>query len=71
MRLQNGEVCVLVKGAWAGGSGPFACPTPSATSSVADCHTPEHSGAGWTTACQAEENASSPFRALGVVDVWE
>ena len=70
MRIGNGEVCVLVKAAWAG-LGPFACPTASATSTVADCHAPEHTAHGWSTACQAKENASSPFSAFGVVNVWE
>ena len=70
MRLQNGGGCVLVKAAWAG-SGPFACPTASATSTVADCHAPEHTAHGWSTACQAKEDASSPFSAFGVVNVWD
>jgi hypothetical protein len=70
MRLQNGEVCIHVRASWKG-LGPYACPTPSATSSVADCHAPEHAAHGWTTACQAEQNASSPFRTLKVGTVWD
>lgn len=70
MRLHNGEVCVLVKATWAG-LGPFACPTAGATSTVADCHAPEHTAHGWSTACQAKQNESSPFSAVPVVNVWE
>jgi hypothetical protein len=69
MRLQDGEVCVLVNATW-DGRGPFACPTPSAASSLADCHTPVRTAQGWSTECQAEENATSPFDMIGVVNVW-
>jgi hypothetical protein len=69
MRLQNGEVCVLVNAPW-DGRGPFACPTPSATASVADCRTPTQTAQGWSTECQAKENASSPFTVMPVVNVW-
>jgi len=69
MRLQNGEVCVLVNAQW-DGRGPFACPTPSAAGSVADCRTPTKGAQGWTTECQAKENASSPFATVPVVNVW-
>ncbi len=69
MRLHNGEVCVLVNAQW-DGRGPFACPTPSATGSVADCRTPTKTAQGWSTECQAKENASSPFTTVPVVNVW-
>jgi hypothetical protein len=69
MRLQNGEVCVLVNAQWHG-RGPFACPTPSATASAADCRTPTQTAQGWSTECQAKENASSPFTVMSVVNVW-
>ena len=69
MRLQNGEVCVLVNAAW-DGRGPFACPTPGTTSSLADCHTPTQTAQGWSTECQAKENANSPFSTVRVVNVW-
>ena len=69
MQLGNGEVCVLVRATWHG-NGPFACLTPSATSSVADCHTPRHTADGWTAACQAAQNATSPFATLPVTNVW-
>jgi hypothetical protein len=69
MRLQNGEVCVLVNAAW-DGRGPFACPTPSPTSSLADCHTPTKTAQGWSTECQAKENTTSPFDTVRVVNVW-
>jgi hypothetical protein len=69
MRLQNGEVCVLVNAQW-DGRGPFACPTPSAAASVADCRAPTQTGQGWSTECQAKENASSPFIVVPVVNVW-
>jgi hypothetical protein len=69
MRLQNGEVCVLVEAQW-DGRGPFACPTPSATASVADCRAPTQKALGWSTECQAKENPSSPFTVMPVVNVW-
>jgi hypothetical protein len=69
MRLQNGEVCVLVNAAW-DGRGPFACPTPSAANSLADCRTPTQTAQGWSTQCQAKENAASPFNSVPVVNVW-
>jgi hypothetical protein len=69
MRLQNGEVCVLVSAQW-DGRGPFACPTPSAASSVADCRAPAQTTQGWSTECQAKENALSPFTVMPVVNVW-
>jgi hypothetical protein len=69
MRLQNGEVCVLVNAAW-NGRGPFACPTPSTAGSVADCHTPDKTAHGWSTECQAKENATSPFDTVRIVNVW-
>ena len=69
MRLQNGEVCVLVKAAW-NGRGPFACPTPGTAAAVADCHTPAKTGHGWSTECQAKENATSPFDTFRIVNVW-
>jgi hypothetical protein len=69
MRLQNGEVCVLVKAQW-DGRGPFACPTPSAAGSVADCRTPTKSAQGWSAECQAKENDSSPFNTVPVLNVW-
>ena len=69
MRLHTGEVCILVNAHW-DGRGPFACPTPSATGSVADCRTPTKTAHGWSTECQAKENASSPFTTVPVVNVW-
>jgi hypothetical protein len=69
MRLNNGEVCVLVNAQW-DGRGPFACPTPSAAASVADCRAPTQTAQVWSTECQAEENASSPFTVMAVVNVW-
>lgn len=69
MQLQNGEVCVLVRATWHG-SGPFACVTPSATSSVADCHTPEHTAHGWIAACQVAQDANSAFTNQPVASVW-
>jgi hypothetical protein len=69
MRLQSGEVCVLVNAPW-DGRGPFACPTPSAANSVADCRAPTKSAQGWSTECQAKENASSSFNTTPVVNVW-
>jgi len=69
MRLKNGEVCVLVNAPW-DGRGPFACPTPSAAASVADCRAPTQTAQGWSTQCQANENASSPFTVMPVVNVW-
>ncbi|HEX4126746.1 MAG TPA: hypothetical protein VHX67_04120 [Acidimicrobiales bacterium] len=69
VRLQNGEVCVHVNAAW-DGRGPYACPTPSATNVVADCHSPTQIAHGWTVECQATQSASSPFNAVAVVNVW-
>jgi hypothetical protein len=69
MRLNNGEVCVLVNAPW-DGRGPFACPTPSAAASVADCRAPTQTAQGWSTECQAKENAASPFTVTPVVNVW-
>jgi hypothetical protein len=69
MRLQNGEVCVLVNAQW-DGRGPFACPATGATAAVADCRTPTKTVQGWSTECQAKQNASSPFSAMPVVNVW-
>ena len=69
MRLNNGEVCVLVNAQW-DGRGPFACPTPSAAASVTDCRAPTQTVQGWSTECQAKENASSPFSVMPVVNVW-
>ena len=69
MRLVNGQVCVLVNAAW-GGLGPFACPTPAAADSVADCHVPQQATPWWSAACQAQQSASSPFTALDVDTVW-
>jgi hypothetical protein len=69
MRLQNGDVCVLVNAKW-DGRGPFACPAPGAAAAVADCRTPTKTAQGWSTECQAKENASSPFSAMPVVNVW-
>jgi hypothetical protein len=69
MRLQNGEVCVLVNAKW-DGRGPFACPAPGAAAAVADCRTPTKTAQGRSTECQAKENASSPFIVMPVVNVW-
>jgi len=69
MELSNGQVCILVSAAW-GELGPFACPTPAATSSVADCHVPRRAVPWWSTACQAQESASSAFSAVRVVKIW-
>jgi hypothetical protein len=69
MRLPNGEVCVLVNAQW-DGRGPFACPAPGAAAAVADCRTPTKTAQGWSTECQAKENASSPFTVMPVVNVW-
>ena len=69
MQLSNGQVCILVAAAW-GGLGPFACPTPGATGSVADCHIPRPADPWWSTACQAQESAASAFTADRVVKVW-
>ena len=69
MRLQNGEVCILVRATWKG-LGPFACPTPSATDALADCHAPAFTAHGWTAACQARQDAPTPFDPVPVVDVW-
>ena len=69
MRLKNGEVCVRVNAQW-DGRGPFACPTPSAASSVADCRTPTKTAHGWSTECQAKENDASPFDTMAVLNVW-
>jgi hypothetical protein len=69
MQLANGQVCILVAAAW-GGLGPFACPTPGATGSAADCHIPRPADPWWSTACQAQESATSAFSADRVVKVW-
>jgi hypothetical protein len=69
MRLQNSQVCVLVNAQW-DGRGPFACPTPAATGSMADCRTPTKSAQGWSTSCQAKEAAASPFSTVPVLNVW-
>jgi hypothetical protein len=69
MRLQNGEVCVLVNAQW-DGRGPFACPAPGAAAAVADCRAPTKTAQTWSTECQAKENASSPFTVMPVVNVW-
>ncbi len=69
MQLSNGQVCILVSAA-GGGLGPFACPTPGATSSVADCHGPQPAVPWWSAACQAQESASSAFSAVRVVKIW-
>jgi hypothetical protein len=69
MQLANGQVCILVAAAW-GGLGPFACPTPGATNSVADCHVPQQAAPWWSSACQAQERATSAFSAARVVRVW-
>ena len=52
------------------GRGPFACPTPTATNSLADCHAPEPAAQGWATSCQAKQDASSPFSVVSVLNVW-
>jgi hypothetical protein len=69
MQLANGQVCILVAAAW-GGLGPFACPTPGATRSVADCRLPQPATPWWSTACQAQESATSAFSPARVVKVW-
>ncbi len=69
MRLDNGQVCVLVDAAWSG-LGPFACPTPAVSSSEADCHPPVQGSGGWSAPCQAAETSSSPFSTVKVVTVW-
>jgi hypothetical protein len=69
MRLQNSQVCVLVNAQW-NGRGPFACPTPASTGSMADCRTPTKSAQGWSTSCQAKEAAASPFSTVPVLNVW-
>jgi hypothetical protein len=69
MRLQNGQVCVLIDAQW-NGRGPFACPTPALTGSMADCRTPTKTAEGWSTSCQAKEAATSPFGTTPVVNVW-
>lgn len=71
VRLQNGEICVHVVAAWAGGRGPYACPTPSAADAVADCHAPVRTAQGWSMECQATQSASSAFDPVLVVDVWD
>jgi hypothetical protein len=70
VRLQNGQVCIHVNAAWAGGRGPYACPTPGAANAVADCHAPSRTAAGWIVECQATQSASSPFNAVQVLNVW-
>lgn len=68
MQLGNGQVCILVRATWKG-LGPFACPTPS-SAAVADCRTPHTTAHGWATACQATQDAASPFDPLPVTTVW-
>jgi len=69
VQLPNGQICILVAAAW-DGLGPFACPTPGAVNSVADCHVPDQATPWWSTACQAQENTTSPYGAVRVVKVW-
>ncbi len=69
MQLPDGQVCVLVSAAW-GSLGPFACPIPAPTSSLADCHVPQEAVPWWSAACQAQETTSSPFTTFRVIKVW-
>jgi len=61
MQLSDGQVC---------GLGPFACPIPAATSSLADCHVPEEAVPWWSASCQPQETATSPFTAVRVAKFW-
>jgi len=69
MELADGQVCVLLDAAWSG-LGPFACPTPTAGGSFADCHPPVRGASGWDAACQENETASSPFTTVLVQKAW-
>lgn len=69
MQLADGQVCVLVEAAWSG-LGPFACPTPTAGGSFADCHAPVRGTGGWSAPCQAAETSSSPFTTVRVQEAW-
>ena len=69
MELSNGQVCILVAAAW-GGLGPFSCPAPGATGSVADCHVPQGATPWWSTACQAQQSETSAFVSVRVDKVW-
>jgi len=69
MQLANGQVCVLVDAAWSG-LGPFACPSPAPSHSVADCHAPVQVPGGWSASCQAAESPSSPFTTERLVTMW-
>jgi hypothetical protein len=69
MELSDGQVCILVAAAW-GALGPFSCPTPGATSSVADCHVPRQAVPWWTTACQAQQSETSAFVSVRVDKIW-
>jgi hypothetical protein len=71
MRLANGQACILVAAAW-DGLGPFACPTPATSgTSEADCHQPTSGSPTWVTACQSDQEPSSPFHPEQVVTIWK
>jgi hypothetical protein len=69
MRLGNGQVCILVNANWHG-RGPFACPTPATSGSVADCRAPVHANQSWSVSCQAKQDDASPFSTQHVANVW-
>ena len=69
MQLSDGQVCLLVAAAW-NGLGPYQCEPVLTRPSFADCHTPESSQPSWTTACQEQETAASPFTSKIVATLW-
>jgi hypothetical protein len=69
MQLASGRVCLFASAAW-GGLGPYDCHTARTASIPADCRPPVESQPAWTTTCQDDQTATSPFTTTRVVKVW-
>jgi hypothetical protein len=65
MQLSDGDVCTLVNAAWSG-LGPYGC----AGAPFADCRAPQAAVPLWTSDCQAQLTATSPFGSTTVEKVW-
>jgi hypothetical protein len=69
MQLSSGQICLLVSAAWSG-LGPYSCQPAASQPAAADCHIPAAAQPFWTTACQSQETAVSPFTTRDVATVW-
>ena len=69
MQLAGGQVCVFVSAAW-GGLGPYGCQFGKPSVTPADCRQPQSAVPWWTTSCQDDMTAASPFTSVRVTKVW-